>query len=164
MYLIVGMTYWPRPQTHWWQHTSGYPCKESFLHLLSYLWSVTAEKCRDSTLVLGPVETVLRLSDCGVTKVIAARRQLSSLFQQVSPSAPDTFMPTGNQRVTLATFTPATQSWKTMWPGPALLPCLNYWNSRVILCRESNGTRVPVSSTRLLFPLRLKEPQQKCLL
>lgn len=42
-------------------HVRAHRCNESFIYLLSPLRSMTIEKCRNSTFVLGPVETALHL-------------------------------------------------------------------------------------------------------
>ncbi|KAK3084980.1 hypothetical protein FSP39_022321 [Pinctada imbricata] len=53
-------------------HRSHY----SFLYLLSPLRSVTVEKCRNTTVVLGPVETTLYISHCENVTVIASCRNV----------------------------------------------------------------------------------------
>ncbi|XP_050409329.1 TBCC domain-containing protein 1 [Patella vulgata] len=48
----------------------------SYLYLLSPLRSVTVEKCRKSTIVLGPVETTLHVSNCENITIIALCRNI----------------------------------------------------------------------------------------
>ncbi|XP_067650702.1 TBCC domain-containing protein 1-like isoform X1 [Haliotis asinina] len=48
----------------------------SYLYLLSPLRSVTIEKCRNTTVVLGPVETCVHLSNCENVTVIAICRSI----------------------------------------------------------------------------------------
>ncbi|KAL4223165.1 TBCC domain-containing protein 1 [Mactra antiquata] len=49
-------------------------CHSAFLYLLSPLRSVTIEKCRNSTIVLGPVETHVYMSHCESVTLIACSR------------------------------------------------------------------------------------------
>ncbi|XP_047419410.1 TBCC domain-containing protein 1 isoform X3 [Sciurus carolinensis] len=58
-------------------HVKIHRCNESFIYLLSPLRSVTIEKCRNSTFVLGPVETALHLHSCDNVKVITICHRLS---------------------------------------------------------------------------------------
>lgn len=51
-------------------------CHYSYLYLLSPLRSVTIEKCRNSTIILGPVETTVYLSHCEKVTLIAPCRFL----------------------------------------------------------------------------------------
>lgn len=51
-------------------------CHYSYLYLLSPLRSVTIEKCRNTTLVLGPVETTVYLSHCERVTLIAPCRNV----------------------------------------------------------------------------------------
>lgn len=51
-------------------------CHFSYLYLLSPLRSVTIEKCRNTTIVLGPVETTVYLSHCEKVTLIAPCRNV----------------------------------------------------------------------------------------
>lgn len=51
-------------------------CHYSYLYLLSPLRSVTIEKCRNTTIVLGPVETTVYLSHCEKVTLIAPCRNV----------------------------------------------------------------------------------------
>ncbi|XP_041350328.1 TBCC domain-containing protein 1-like isoform X2 [Gigantopelta aegis] len=51
-------------------------CHYSFLYLLSPLRSVTIEKCRYTTVVLGPVETSIHFSNCENVTLIACSRNV----------------------------------------------------------------------------------------
>ncbi|XP_015991738.2 TBCC domain-containing protein 1 isoform X3 [Rousettus aegyptiacus] len=94
-------------------HVKIHRCNESFIYLLSPLRSVTIEKCRNSTFVLGPVQTALHLHSCDSVKVIAVCHRLS-----ISSTAEDHMARTG-----LAT-----------------VP--NYWDNPMIVCGENSDTRV----------------------
>lgn len=49
-------------------------CHSSYLYLLSPLRSVTVEKCRNTTIILGPVETAVYMSHCESVTLIACAR------------------------------------------------------------------------------------------
>ncbi|XP_066476273.1 TBCC domain-containing protein 1 isoform X2 [Tiliqua scincoides] len=75
-------------------HVRIHRCCESFIYLLSPLRSVTIEKCRNSTFVLGPVKTVVHLHSCDNIKVIAVCHRLSlstttsCTFHVLTPTRP----------------------------------------------------------------------------
>ncbi|XP_066858063.1 TBCC domain-containing protein 1 isoform X2 [Anser cygnoides] len=134
-------------------HVRIHRCNESFIYLLSPLRSVTIEKCRNSTFVLGPVQVSVHVHSCDNVKVIAVCYSLSlssttgCTFHVLTPTQP--LILAGNQAVSLAPF-------HTHYPmledhmarvGLATLP--NYWDSPMLLGKESSDTSV----FRLLPPL-----------
>ncbi|KAL9845285.1 TBCC domain-containing protein 1 [Geothlypis trichas] len=127
-------------------HVRIYRCNESFIYLLSPLRSVTIEKCRNSTFVLGPVEISVHVQSCDNVKVIVVCHRLSlsstkgCTFHILTPTQP--LILSGNQEVTFAPF-------HTHYPmledhmaqvGLATLP--NYWDSPMLVCRDSGDTSV----------------------
>ncbi|NWT35351.1 TBCC1 protein, partial [Cardinalis cardinalis] len=121
-------------------------CNESFIYLLSPLRSVTIEKCRNSTVVLGPVEVSVHVQSCDNVKVIAVCHRLSlsstkgCTFHTLTPTQP--LILSGNLAVSFAPF-------HTHYPmledhmaqvGLATLP--NYWDSPMLVCRDSGDTSV----------------------
>uniref|UniRef100_A0A493T242 TBCC domain-containing protein 1 n=1 Tax=Anas platyrhynchos platyrhynchos TaxID=8840 RepID=A0A493T242_ANAPP len=127
-------------------HVRIHRCNESFIYLLSPLRSVTIEKCRNSTFVLGPVEVSVHVHSCDNVKVIAVCYSLSlssttgCTFHVLTPTQP--LILAGNQAVSLAPF-------HTHYPmledhmaqvGLATLP--NYWDSPMLLGKESSDTSV----------------------
>ncbi|XP_051006723.1 TBCC domain-containing protein 1 isoform X2 [Acomys russatus] len=127
-------------------HVRVHRCNKSFIYLLSPLRSVTIEKCRNSTFVLGPVETALHLHDCENLKVIAVCHRLSissttgCTFHVMTPSRP--LILSGNQRVTFApyhTYYPTLEDHMAR-AGLATVP--NLWDNPMVVCRESSDTRV----------------------
>ncbi|NWX89328.1 TBCC1 protein, partial [Nothoprocta pentlandii] len=129
-------------------HVRIHRCNESFLYLLS----VTIEKCRNSTFILGPVQTSVHVHSCDNVKVIAVCHRLSlssttgCTFYILTPTQP--LILSGNQAVSLAPF-------HTHYPmledhmaqaGLATLP--NYWDSPMLVCKESSNE----STFRLLPP------------
>ncbi|XP_027506264.1 TBCC domain-containing protein 1 [Corapipo altera] len=127
-------------------HVRIHRCNESFIYLLSPLRSVTIEKCRSSTFVLGPVETSVHVQSCDGVRVMVVCHRLSlaattgCTFYTLTPTQP--LILSGNQAVSLAPF-------HTHYPmledhmaqvGLATLP--NYWDSPMLVCRESSDTGV----------------------
>ncbi|XP_069721339.1 TBCC domain-containing protein 1 [Phaenicophaeus curvirostris] len=127
-------------------HVRIHRCNESFIYLLSPLRSVTIEKCRNSTFVLGPVQASVHVHSCDNVKVIVVchRLCLSSTtgctFYILTPNEP--VILSGNQAVSFAPF-------HTHYPmledhmaqvGLATLP--SYWDSPVLVCKESEDTSV----------------------
>lgn len=108
--------------------------------------SVTIEKCRNSTFVLGPVETSVHVQSCDSIKVIVVCHRLSlssttgCTFHTLTPTQP--LILSGNQAVSFAPF-------HTHYPtledhmaqvGLATLP--NYWDSPMLVCKDSGDTSV----------------------
>ncbi|NXY85371.1 TBCC1 protein, partial [Alcedo cyanopectus] len=121
-------------------------CNKSFIYLLSPLRSVTIEKCRNSTFVLGPVQASVHVHGCDNIKVIVICHRLSlssttgCTFYILTPTQP--LILSGNQAVSFAPF-------HTHYPmledhmaqvGLATLP--NYWDSPMLLCKESGDMSV----------------------
>ncbi|XP_062438612.1 TBCC domain-containing protein 1 isoform X2 [Rhea pennata] len=127
-------------------HVRIHRCNESFIYLLSPLRSVTIEKCRNSTFVLGPVQTSVHVHSCDNVKVIAICHRLSlssttsGTYYILTPTQP--LVLSGNQAVSFAPF-------HTHYPmledhmaqvGLATLP--NYWDSPMLVCKESSDKSV----------------------
>ncbi|NXY73947.1 TBCC1 protein, partial [Glareola pratincola] len=127
-------------------HVRIHRCNESFIYLLSPLRSVTIEKCRNSTFVLGPVQASVHVHSCDNVKVMVVchRLCLSSTvgctFYILTPTQPLVLL--GNEAVSFAPF-------HTHYPmledhmaqvGLATLP--NYWDSPMLVCKESGDTSV----------------------
>lgn len=51
-------------------------CSEAFIYLLSPLRSVTLDKCRNSTVVLGPVETNIHVQSCENVRLVCVTARL----------------------------------------------------------------------------------------
>ncbi|NXP03429.1 TBCC1 protein, partial [Thinocorus orbignyianus] len=127
-------------------HVRIHRCNESFIYLLSPLRSVTIEKCRNSTFVLGPVQASVHVHSCDNVKVVVVchRLCLSSTsgctFYLLTPTQPLILL--GNEAISFAPF-------HTHYPmledhmaqvGLATLP--NYWDSPMLVCKESGDTGV----------------------
>ncbi|XP_034371698.1 TBCC domain-containing protein 1 isoform X2 [Arvicanthis niloticus] len=127
-------------------HVRAHRCNESFIYLLSPLRSMTIEKCRNSTFVLGPVETALHLHDCENLKVIAVCHRLSissttdCTFHVMTPSRP--LILSGNQTVTFAPFHTHYPMLEDHMARTGLATVPNYWDNPMVVCREGTDTRV----------------------
>ncbi|EDK97634.1 mCG128258, isoform CRA_c, partial [Mus musculus] len=133
-------------------HVRAHRCSESFIYLLSPLRSMTIEKCRNSTFVLGPVETTLHLHDCENLKVIAVCHRLSissttsCTFHIMTPSRP--LILSGNQTVTFAPFHTHYPMLEDHMARTGLATVPNYWDNPMVVCKEGSVT----SLFRLLPP------------
>ncbi|XP_041533644.1 TBCC domain-containing protein 1 isoform X2 [Microtus oregoni] len=127
-------------------HVRVHRCNESFIYLLSPLRSVTIEKCRNSTFVLGPVETALHLHDCENVEVIAVCHRLSisstagCTFHVLTPSRP--LILSGNQRATFAPFHTHYPMLEDHMARTGLATVPNYWDNPMVVCRENSDTSV----------------------
>ncbi|XP_036624975.1 TBCC domain-containing protein 1 [Trichosurus vulpecula] len=127
-------------------HVKIHRCNESFIYLLSPLRSVTVEKCRSSTLVLGPVQTTLHLHSCDNVKVIAVCHRLSissttgCTFHILTPTRP--LLLSGNQMVTFGPFHTHYPMLEDHMARTGLATVPNYWDKPMIVCRENNDARV----------------------
>lgn len=127
-------------------HVRAHRCNESFIYLLSPLRSITIEKCRNSTFVLGPVETALHLHDCENLKVIAVCHRLSissttgCTFHIMTPSRP--LILSGNQTVTFAPFHTHYPMLEDHMARTGLATVPNYWDNPMVVCREGTDTKV----------------------
>ncbi|XP_068001772.1 TBCC domain-containing protein 1 isoform X2 [Melanerpes formicivorus] len=121
-------------------HVRIHRCNESFVYLLSPLRSVTIEKCRSSTFVLGPVQASLHVHSCASVTVIAVCHRLclaactGCTFHTLTPTQP--LLLPGNHALTLApyhTHYPALEDHMAQ-VGLATLP--NRWAEPLLLCSE----------------------------
>ncbi|XP_043913745.1 TBCC domain-containing protein 1-like isoform X2 [Protopterus annectens] len=124
-------------------HVKIHRCSDSSIYLLSPLRSVTVDKCRNSTFVLGPVQTSVHIHNSDNVKVIVVCHRLT-----VSSSTVCTFhtlthtrpvILTGNESLTFAPFNThyATLEDHMAWTGLATVP--NYWNHPVSLGVENSA-------------------------
>lgn len=127
-------------------HVKIHRCNESFIYLLSPLRSVTIEKCRNSTFVLGPVQTALHLHSCDNVKVIAVCHRLSissttsCIFHLLTPTRP--LILSGNQTVTFAPFHTHYPMLEDHMASTGLATVPNYWDNPMLVCKENRDTSV----------------------
>uniref|UniRef100_A0A3Q3KQT2 TBCC domain-containing protein 1 n=1 Tax=Monopterus albus TaxID=43700 RepID=A0A3Q3KQT2_MONAL len=83
-------------------------CSEAFIYLLSPLRSVSVDKCRDSTVVLGPVETSVHIHGCQNVRVVCVAGRIavgassSCTIHALTPTNP--LLLPGNTDITLGPF------------------------------------------------------------
>ncbi|XP_052004818.1 TBCC domain-containing protein 1 [Xyrauchen texanus] len=83
-------------------------CSEAFIYLLSPLRSVILDKCRNSTVVLGPVGTSIHIQSCENVRVVCVTRHLivatsfNCTIHALTPTRP--LLLPGNVSVTLGPF------------------------------------------------------------
>ncbi|XP_078084888.1 TBCC domain-containing protein 1 isoform X2 [Mustelus asterias] len=123
-------------------HVKIHRCNDCYIYLLSPLRSVSIEKCRNTTFVLGPVQTTIHVHSCDDVKVIAICRRLS-----VSSSSSCTFhcltstnplIMSGNMSLTFApyhTYYPMLEDHMAR-TGIATIP--NYWNKPLYIGVDNN--------------------------
>ncbi|XP_066295233.1 TBCC domain-containing protein 1-like isoform X1 [Branchiostoma lanceolatum] len=89
-------------------HIKIHRCHFSFIYLLSPLRSVSIEKCKHTTVVLGPVATFINVVGCEHTTIIAVCRRISvssstlCTFHTLTPSQPLVFG--GNDSLTFGPY------------------------------------------------------------
>uniref|UniRef100_A0A3Q3VX98 TBCC domain-containing protein 1 n=1 Tax=Mola mola TaxID=94237 RepID=A0A3Q3VX98_MOLML len=83
-------------------------CSDAFIYLLSPLRSVSMDKCRDSTVVLGPVETSVHIHSCQNMRLVCAAGRIvigvssSCTIHALTPTRP--LLLPGNTDITLGPF------------------------------------------------------------
>ncbi|XP_047456953.1 TBCC domain-containing protein 1 isoform X2 [Mugil cephalus] len=139
-------------------------CSDAFIYLLSPLRSVSVDKCRDSTLVLGPVETSVHIHGCQNVRVVCVAGRIAigassrCTLHILTPTRP--LLLPGNTDVTLApfhTFYPSLEDHMAT-VGLAVVP--NAWDQPLLLGTEGlanpslNASAIsdPAACYRLLPP------------
>ncbi|XP_056392161.1 TBCC domain-containing protein 1 isoform X4 [Hyla sarda] len=130
-------------------------CNESFIYLLSPLRCVTIEKCRNSTIILGPVQSVLHVQMCDHVKVISVCQRLSLLstlsctFHILTPTRPLLF--SGNQCVVFAPFHTHYSMLEDHMGQTGLATLPNYWDRPQLLSTENDNQVWKLMSPREFY-------------
>ncbi|XP_073414231.1 TBCC domain-containing protein 1 [Dendrobates tinctorius] len=130
-------------------------CNESYIYLLSPLRCVTIEKCRNSTIILGPVQTVLHVQMCDHVKVISVCQRLSLLsttsctFHILTPTRPLLF--SGNQSAVFAPFHTHYAMLEDHMGQTGLATLPNYWDRPHLLSTENDGQVWKLMSPREFY-------------
>ena len=112
-------------------------CQHSYIYLMSHLRSVIIEKCHDTTIFVGSVETIVNVVACeniqfvGVTKKLVINSCRNSIFYICSSSEPIIVGKSAN-----LTFAPYYTTYPNLEEDMAkagLVPEPNLWNSPVVL-------------------------------
>ncbi|XP_074513687.1 TBCC domain-containing protein 1 [Sebastes fasciatus] len=115
-------------------------CSDAFIYLLSPLRSVSVDKCRDCTVVLGPVETSVHIHGCQNLRVVCVAGRIAigvssrCTIHALTPTRP-VLLP-GNTDITLGpfhTFYPSLEDHMAS-VGLAVIP--NVWDQPLLLGSE----------------------------
>ncbi|KAK2840322.1 hypothetical protein Q5P01_014062 [Channa striata] len=115
-------------------------CSEAFIYLLSPLRSVCVDKCRDSTVVLGPVETSVHMHSChNVRLVCVAGRMVVGAsshctIHALTPTNP--LLLPGNADITLGPFHTFYPSLEDHMASVGLAVVPNAWDQPLLLGTE----------------------------
>lgn len=137
-------------------------CSESFIYLLSPLRSVSVDKCRDSTVVLGPVETSVHIHSCQNVRVVCVTRRIAvgasshCTIHALTPTRP--LLLPGNTDITLGPFHTFYPSLEDHMASVGLAVVPNVWDQPLVLGTEGlvnalqNTTTNPESVCYRLLP------------
>ncbi|XP_055008380.1 TBCC domain-containing protein 1 isoform X2 [Boleophthalmus pectinirostris] len=138
-------------------------CAESFIYLLSPLRSVTVDKCRDCTIVLGPVETAVHVHSCQNVKVVCVAGRV--VFGASSHCTAFILTPTrplllpGNTDISFGPFHTFYPSLEDHMASVGLAVVPNVWDQPLVLgtdgilkSTQCNTTNSPESGCYRLIP------------
>ncbi|KAJ8255239.1 hypothetical protein GJAV_G00202650 [Gymnothorax javanicus] len=129
-------------------------CIEAFIYLLSPLRSVCLDKCRNSTVVLGPVETCVHMQSCENVKVVCVAGRVvvgassHCTLHALTPTRP--LLLPGNTALTLGPFHTHYPSLEDDMASVGLAVVPNAWDRPLMLGSEGNPSEK--QSYRLLPP------------
>ncbi|XP_067085472.1 TBCC domain-containing protein 1 [Osmerus mordax] len=129
-------------------------CSEAFIYLLSPLRSVSLDKCRNSTVVLGPVETSVHLQSCDNVRLVCVAGRLAvgassnCTIHALTPTRP--LLLPGNTALTLGPFHTYYPSLEDHMARVGLAVVPNAWDQPLLLGAE--GTTLDPACYRLLPP------------
>ncbi|XP_010878281.2 TBCC domain-containing protein 1 isoform X2 [Esox lucius] len=132
-------------------------CSDAFIYLLSPLRSVSVEKCRNSTVVLGPVQTSIHIQSCEKVRVVCVAGRLTvgssshCTVHVLTPTRP-LILP-GNTALTLGPFHTHYPTLEDHMASVGLAVVPNAWDQPLLLGVE--GTVPDPGSYRLLPPAEL---------
>ncbi|XP_024116285.1 TBCC domain-containing protein 1 [Oryzias melastigma] len=115
-------------------------CSAAFIYLLSPLRSVTLDKCRDSTVVLGPVETSVHIHSCQNVRLVCVARRISvgsssrCTIHTLTPTRP--LLLPGNTDITLGPFHTFYPSLEDHMASVGLAVVPNAWDCPSLLGTE----------------------------
>ncbi|XP_040213036.1 TBCC domain-containing protein 1 isoform X1 [Rana temporaria] len=130
-------------------------CNESYIYLLSPLRCVTIEKCRNSTFVLGPVQTVVHVQMCDHVTIISVCQRLSlssttsCTFHILTPTRPLLF--NGNQGVIFAPYHTYYAMLEDHMGQTGLATLPNYWDRPQFFSAESDSQVWKLMSPREFY-------------
>uniref|UniRef100_A0A3Q2DIL8 TBCC domain-containing protein 1 n=2 Tax=Cyprinodon variegatus TaxID=28743 RepID=A0A3Q2DIL8_CYPVA len=134
-------------------------CSEAFIYLLSPLRSVSVDKCRDCTVVLGPVQTSVHIHGCQNVRVVCVAGRVvvgassRCTVHALTPTCP--LLLPGNSNITLGPFHTFYPSLEDHMASVGLAVVPNVWDQPLILGTEGLAGPLSKSDTscyRLLPP------------
>ncbi|XP_036401354.1 TBCC domain-containing protein 1 [Megalops cyprinoides] len=134
-------------------------CSEAFIYLLCPLRSVSLDKCRNSTVVLGPVETSVYVQSCENVRVVCVAGRLAvgasshCTLHVLTPTRP--LLLPGNVALTLGPFHTHYPSLEDHMASVGLAVVPNVWDQPLVIGAE--GTPAADSP-----PYRLLPPAEFC--
>ncbi|XP_056610967.1 TBCC domain-containing protein 1 isoform X2 [Triplophysa dalaica] len=129
-------------------------CSDAFIYLLSPLRSVTLDKCRNTTVVLGPVGTSVHIQSCESVRVVCAAGRLTvgTSFQctihTLTPTRP--LLLPGNVSLTLGPFHTYYPTLEDHMASVGLAVVPNLWDQPLLFGAE--GSAPDTSGYRILPP------------
>ncbi|KAG7232019.1 hypothetical protein INR49_009989 [Caranx melampygus] len=112
-------------------------CSEAFIYLLSPLRSVSLDKCRDSTVVLGPVETSVHVHGCQNVRLVCVAGRVAvgassrCTVHVLTPTRP--LLLPGNTDITLGPFHTFYPSLEDHMASVGLAVVPNAWDQPLLL-------------------------------
>ncbi|XP_076120061.1 TBCC domain-containing protein 1 [Alosa pseudoharengus] len=129
-------------------------CSEAFIYLLSPLRSVCLDKCRNSTVVLGPVECSVHMQGCENVRLVCATGRLAvgssshCNIHLLTPTRP--LLLPGNVALTLGPFHTHYPSLEDHMASAGLAVVPNLWDQPLLLGAE--GSLLDEGCYRILPP------------
>ncbi|XP_072542725.1 TBCC domain-containing protein 1 [Salminus brasiliensis] len=129
-------------------------CSEAFIYLLSPLRSVTLDKCRNSTVVLGPVETSVHMQSCENVRLICVAGRLTvgaschCTVHALTPTRP--LLLPGNTALTLGPFHTHYPTLEDHMASVGLAVVPNLWDQPLLYAPD--GPAPDPSCYRILAP------------
>ncbi|GLD69910.1 TBCC domain-containing protein 1 [Lates japonicus] len=115
-------------------------CSDAFIYLLSPLRSVSLDKCRDSTVVLGPVETSVHIHSCQNLRVVCVAGRIAvgasshCTIHALTPTRP--LLLPGNTDITMGPFHTFYPSLEDHMASVGLAVVPNAWDQPLLLGTE----------------------------
>ncbi|XP_076857573.1 TBCC domain-containing protein 1 [Brachyhypopomus gauderio] len=129
-------------------------CSEAFIYLLSPLRSVTLDKCRNCTVVLGPVETSVHVQSCECVRLVCVAARLTVAASShctvhiLTPTRP-LILP-GNVALTLGPFHTHYPALEDHMASVGLAVVPNLWDRPLLF--GGDGPALDPASYRILPP------------
>nr|XP_029133875.1 TBCC domain-containing protein 1 isoform X1 [Labrus bergylta] len=139
-------------------------CSDAFIYLLSPLRSVSVDKCRDTTVVLGPVETSVHIHGCQNVRLVCAVRRIvigassSCTIHALTPTRP--LLLPGNTDITLGPFHTFYPSLEDHMASVGLAVVPNVWDQPLLLGAEGLNPSPNASSSQDPSCYRLLPPAE----